>query len=127
MVEGTGKDIESTGPLPYPIAEYTRSTAKTSPHLICCSGVPGTIRSTIQEIHERAMENRQHDLRAQIADGERQGDFTALARLTQQKLDLDRTLRQLHVEYPRAPESLALPLSGPPILCVNSPIFASNN
>jgi DNA primase len=54
------------------------------------------VESAIQEIHERAIENRQRDLRALIAEAERRGDFTELALLTQQKLDLDRALRQLH-------------------------------
>jgi DNA primase len=54
------------------------------------------VLSAIQEIHERAIENRQRDLRSLIAEAERRGDFTELALLTQQKLDLDRTLRQLH-------------------------------
>ena len=36
------------------------------------------------------------DLRALIAEAERQSDYAGLALLTQQKLDLDRALRQLH-------------------------------
>jgi DNA primase len=55
------------------------------------------VRSAIQEIQERAIEARQRDLRAQIAGAERRGDFAELALLTQQKLDLDRALRQLHM------------------------------
>ena len=58
------------------------------------------VQSAIQEIHERAIENRQRDLRAQIAEAERRGDFSELAVLTQQKLDLDRALRQLHNHRP---------------------------
>ena len=58
------------------------------------------VRSAIQEIHERAIEARQRDLRAQIAEAERQGDLAALALLTQQKLELDRALRQLHTQRP---------------------------
>jgi DNA primase len=54
------------------------------------------VESAIQEIQERAIETRQRDLRAQIAEAERRGDFAELALLTQQKLDLDRALRQLH-------------------------------
>ena len=57
---------------------------------------PGEVESAIQEIQERAIEGRQRDLRAQIAEAERRGDFAELALLTQQKLDLDRALRQLH-------------------------------
>jgi DNA primase len=55
------------------------------------------VQSAIQEIHERAIETRQRDLRALIAEAERRGDFAELALLTQQKLDLDRALRQLHL------------------------------
>jgi DNA primase len=58
------------------------------------------VESAIQEIQERAIENRQRDLRAQIAEAERRGDFAELALLTQQKLDLDRALRQLHNQKP---------------------------
>jgi DNA primase len=54
------------------------------------------VQSAIQELHERAIENRQRDLRALIAEAERRGDFAELAMLTQQKLELDRALRQLH-------------------------------
>ncbi len=54
------------------------------------------ILSAIQEIQERGIESRQRDLRAQIAEAERRGDFAELALLTQQKLELDRALRKLH-------------------------------
>jgi len=58
------------------------------------------VLSAIQEIQERSVESRQRDLRALIADSERRGDFAELALLTQQKLDLDRALRQLHNQRP---------------------------
>jgi DNA primase len=54
------------------------------------------VLSAIQEIHERAIETRQRDLRSQIAEAERRGDFAEVVLLTQQKLELDRALRQLH-------------------------------
>jgi DNA primase len=54
------------------------------------------VRGAVQEIHERALENRQRDLRALIAEAERRADHAELAILTQQKLDLDRTLQELH-------------------------------
>jgi len=54
------------------------------------------VQSAIQEIHERAIERRQRDLRTLISEAERRGDHAELALLTQQKLDLDRALRQLH-------------------------------
>ena len=53
------------------------------------------VQSAIQEVEERALENRQRDLRAMIAEAERRGDFAELAVLTQQKLELDRALRKL--------------------------------
>ena len=55
------------------------------------------VQSAIQEIQERAIENRQRGLRTLIGEAERRGDFAELALLTQQKLDLDRALRQLHL------------------------------
>jgi DNA primase len=58
------------------------------------------VQSAIQEIHERAIESRQRELRALIAEAERRGDHAELALLTQQKLDLDRALRQLHNQRP---------------------------
>jgi|CZKF01.1.fsa_nt_gi DNA primase len=54
------------------------------------------VQSAIQEIHERAIERRQRDLRVLISEAERHGDVAELTLLTQQKLDLDRALRQLH-------------------------------
>ena len=54
------------------------------------------VSSAIQELEERTLEGRQRELRAQIAEAERQGDNAGLALLTQQKLELDRALRQLH-------------------------------
>jgi DNA primase len=54
------------------------------------------VASALQEVQERAMEGRLRDLRAQIAEAERRGDYAELAVLTQQKLDLDRALRGLH-------------------------------
>jgi DNA primase len=58
------------------------------------------VQSAIQEIQERAIERRLRDMRAQIAEAERRGDQAELAVLTQQKLDLDRALRQLHIHRP---------------------------
>ncbi len=54
------------------------------------------VESAVQEVQERAVEGRLRDMRAQIAEAERNGDFTGLALLTQQKLELDRALRRLH-------------------------------
>jgi DNA primase len=60
----------------------------------------GEVQSAIQEIHERAIERRQRDLRTLIAEAERRGDVAELAQLTQQKLELDQALRQLHNQKP---------------------------
>ena len=54
------------------------------------------VESAVQEVEERGIESRLRDLRAQIAEAERTGDFPGLAVLTQKKLDLDRALRRLH-------------------------------
>ena len=54
------------------------------------------VESAVQEVQERAIEGRLRDLRAQIAEAERNGDFAGLAILTQKKLELDQTLRRLH-------------------------------
>jgi DNA primase len=54
------------------------------------------VLGAIQEVQERSIENRQRDLRAQIAEAARLGDYAELAVLTQQKLELDRALRGLH-------------------------------
>jgi len=58
------------------------------------------IQSAIQEIQERAIATRLRDLRTLIAEAERRADFTELALLTQQKLELDRALRNLHNHLP---------------------------
>jgi len=53
------------------------------------------VASALQGLEERTAENRQRSLRTLIAEAERRGDFAELAALTQQKLELDRKLRQL--------------------------------
>lgn len=58
----------------------------------------GEVASALQEVQERAIEGQQRQLRVEIAEAERRGDIGALALLTQQKLDLDRKLRQLHTQ-----------------------------
>jgi DNA primase len=55
-----------------------------------------TVEGALQELEERAIESQLRELRAQIAEAERRGDYAELAVLTQQKLDLDRALRGLH-------------------------------
>jgi DNA primase len=67
------------------------------------SGPPtaNEVESAVQEVQERAMEGRLRELRVQIAEAERSGDFAGLALLTQKKLDLDRALRRLHGQKAR--------------------------
>ncbi|MGB0064462.1 MAG: toprim domain-containing protein, partial [Terracidiphilus sp.] len=59
-----------------------------------------TVEGALQELEERSAESRLRNLRAQIAEAERRADYAELAVLTQQKLDLDRALRQLHFRNP---------------------------
>ena len=60
----------------------------------------GTVQGAITGLRLRRIESDLRDLRAQIAEAERRGDFTQLTLLTQQKLDLDRSLRQLQNHRP---------------------------
>jgi len=61
------------------------------------------VRSAIQEVEERVVEHRQRELRARIAEAERRGDSTELALLAQQKLQMDRVLRELQGRSSREP------------------------
>jgi len=54
------------------------------------------VSSSLQQIKERALEARQRDVRARIGEAERRGDFAEVAVLSQQKMELDRALRELH-------------------------------
>ncbi len=56
-----------------------------------------TVVGSIVSLQRREMESRLREVRDEIAEAERKGDFGAVAQLTQQKLQLDRALRQLHV------------------------------
>jgi DNA primase len=60
-----------------------------------------TVAGAIISLQQRQIEGQLRDLRAQIAEAERRGDFEELATLTQQKLNLDRALRQLQSQNPR--------------------------
>jgi DNA primase len=59
------------------------------------SPAPGTVIGAIVRLQQRKIEAELRDVRAQIAEAERRGDFAELAVLTQRKLELDRALRQL--------------------------------
>jgi DNA primase len=54
------------------------------------------VAGALQQIQEQALEHRLREVRGQIADAERRGDAEETLRLTQEKLQLDRALRELH-------------------------------
>jgi DNA primase len=54
-----------------------------------------TVVGAIVSLQQRGLEAELRDVRGQIAEAERRGDFAELALLIQRKLGLDRTLRQL--------------------------------
>ena len=53
---------------------------------------PRRCMGAIVSLQQRQIESELRDLRAQIAEAERRGDFAELAVLTQRKLELDRAL-----------------------------------
>jgi DNA primase len=59
------------------------------------------VASALQQVQERAIESRLRQLRASISEAERRGDFAELTVLMQQKVELDRALRQLHNQGPQ--------------------------
>jgi DNA primase len=58
------------------------------------------ISGAIQELEERAIENRMRDVRAEMTDAERRGDLAKLPMLMKEKVELDRTLRELRSKGP---------------------------
>ena len=54
-----------------------------------------TVIGAVVSLEKRRIEAQIRDMRAQIGEAERRGDFAELAVLTQRKLDLDRALRGL--------------------------------
>jgi DNA primase len=58
------------------------------------------VGGAIVSLQQRQIEGQLRDVRAQIAEAERRGDFAELAVLTKRKLDLDRALRQLRGANP---------------------------
>jgi DNA primase len=62
----------------------------------------GIVEGAIASLQQRQFEGQLRDMRTQIAEAERRGDFTELTLLTQRKLDLDRRLRQLRSSKPPA-------------------------
>ena len=63
------------------------------------------VQGALQEVQERSIEVRLRDVRAEIAEAERKGDFAGLGLLTKQKLDLDLKLKQLRGQNPQHFES----------------------
>ena len=59
-----------------------------------------TVLGAVVSLQQRKIEADLRDVRAQIAEAERRGDFAELALLTQRKLEFDRALRQLRASGP---------------------------
>ncbi|HUB30469.1 MAG TPA: hypothetical protein VL967_12265, partial [Terracidiphilus sp.] len=56
-----------------------------------------TVKGAITSLQKRRIDSQLRNLRAEIAEAERRGDYAGLALLTQQKLELDRASRNLHL------------------------------
>ncbi len=56
----------------------------------------GHVRAAMHTLRLRYLERQQRTLRGSIAAAERRGDWGAVAQLTAQKLEIDRTLREHH-------------------------------
>jgi DNA primase len=54
------------------------------------------VHGAIVSLQQRKIEAELRDMRVQIQEAERRGDYAELAVLTQKKLELDKVLRQLH-------------------------------
>jgi DNA primase len=54
-----------------------------------------TVQGAIASLQQRKIEAELREMRVQIQEAERRGDYAELALLTQRKLELDRVLRQL--------------------------------
>jgi DNA primase len=59
------------------------------------SPAESVVTGAIESLQQRQLEGQLRDVRGQIAEAERRGDFAELALLTKSKLDLDKALRQL--------------------------------
>ena len=59
-----------------------------------------TVFGAVVSLQQRKIEADLRDVRAQIAEVERRGDYAELALLTQRKLEFDRALRQLRTSAP---------------------------
>jgi DNA primase len=83
---------------PMEMVEDQAQMALLAEALIGETGPPSadTVHGAIVSLQKRRIESEIRNLRARIAEAERRGDHAELAVLTQQKLDLDRALRNLH-------------------------------
>jgi len=88
---------------PMEVVEDERQRALLAEALLGETRPPGELEvfSALQEIQERALESRLRGIRAAIAEAERRGDFAEAITLSQQKMELDRALRQLHRQRPQ--------------------------
>jgi len=57
------------------------------------------VSSSLQQIQEQGIENRQRELRGKIGEAERRGDFAAVTVLMKQKMELDRALGELRNQH----------------------------
>ena len=82
---------------PMDVVEDPRQKARLAEALLAENEppTPETVVSTIVSLQQRGIEAELREMRAQIAEAERRGDFAALAILTQRKLELDQALRKL--------------------------------
>jgi len=82
---------------PMDVVEDPRQKARLAEALLAENEppTPETVVSTIVSLQQRGIEAQLREMRAQIAEAERRGDFAALAILTQRKLKLDQALRKL--------------------------------
>jgi DNA primase len=58
------------------------------------------VAGALQQVQERALEKRKRNLIALIAEAERKSDTGELAKLMQEKMQLDAALRRLHTQSP---------------------------
>jgi DNA primase len=84
---------------PMDVVEDPAQRARLAEALLAENEAPSadTVIGAIVSLQQRKIESELRDLRSQIQEAERRGDFAELALLTQRKLELDRALRQLRV------------------------------
>ena len=82
---------------PMDVVENPAQKALLAEALLAENGSPSAdaVIGAIVSLQQRKIEAELRELRAEIQEAERRGDFAELARQTQRKLELDRALRQL--------------------------------